>query len=118
MSAQALKRGDEFTSRVWRNPETGSPLRFRVTAVRGGLTYCRAIYGKHDDGTEWLGGPQTFYTSDVAKWAAPARPSICLSCGHAEAYGSTAGGCPCTAEDKQRAAQALARLACPEGVKP
>lgn len=39
------------------------------------------------------------------------RPSICLSCGHAEAYGGTAGGCPCTAEDKQRAAQALASVA-------
>ena len=46
------------------------------------------------------------------------RPSICISCGHAEAYGGTAGGCPCTAEDRKRAAQALARIAFPEGVKP
>ena len=46
------------------------------------------------------------------------RPTLCISCGHAEAYGGTAGGCPCTAEDKQRAVRALARLACPEGVKP
>ena len=46
------------------------------------------------------------------------RPSVCLSCGHAIAYGSTAGGCPCTEEDRKRAAQALARIAFPEGVKP
>lgn len=48
----------------------------------------------------------------------PARPSVCLSCGHAEAYGSTAGGCPCTAEEKQRAVRALARTAFPEWMKP
>lgn len=39
------------------------------------------------------------------------RPSICIACGHAEAYGGTAGGCPCTAEDKARAVRALADAA-------
>jgi len=51
-----IKRGAEFTHAHFMNCER-EPLLCRVTRVAQGVVYYRPVYGKHDDGTDWLGSP-------------------------------------------------------------
>lgn len=79
--------------------------------------HVRGVNTETGERFEWSVPSLDWHGYDLSSVTVPAlvvrapRPSVCLSCGHAEAYGGTAGGCPCTAEDKQRAAQALASVA-------
>lgn len=69
-----LKRGSTFLHRFWLDVSKAparEPLRCRVTKVSGGSVYWRADYGKHDDGTEWLGSPMRFQLDDASRYVRP-----------------------------------------------
>ena len=56
-----MKRGEYYKSQVWLDPhhyyDTAVPLIVKITRVTTGTLYYRPYYGRHDDGTEWLGSP-------------------------------------------------------------
>ena len=62
-----IKRGTRFLHAHFFDPSSmpnGAPLICVVTAVRSGTVYYRPDYGKHDDGTPWLGSPSYFALED------------------------------------------------------
>jgi len=63
MSAPALRRGSEFLHAHWFNPDTGKPLRCRVTQIRDGGVYWREIEA---DGTTSR-APAYFFTFEQAE---------------------------------------------------
>ena len=64
------KTGERYESTKWLNPETGGPLAVKITKIAGGTIYYRPDYGKHDDGSEWLGGPASIDNTaeSVGRW--------------------------------------------------
>jgi hypothetical protein len=55
--ASTIKRGMLFSHKHYIDPADNKPLRCKVTRVAQGVVYYRPIYRKHDDGSEWCGGP-------------------------------------------------------------
>ncbi len=54
-----------YKSKVWLNPSDGQPAVMRVTRIAQGVIYYRPYYGKHDDGSLWLGAAAYFPLSRV-----------------------------------------------------
>lgn len=63
-----IKPGFQFIhARVLSPDYSGSHQEYRVTRVARGTVYYRADYGKHDDGTDWLGGCECTPLDDFSK---------------------------------------------------
>jgi len=52
-----VKPGERYLSKRWLHYRTNQPLVMKITKVAAGSIYYRPDYGKHDDGSEWLGSP-------------------------------------------------------------
>lgn len=66
------KPGLEFLHRrVLASDYSGCLQAFRVTKVAQGLVYYRPLYGKHDDGSDWLGSPAYIAAEKFATIAKP-----------------------------------------------
>jgi hypothetical protein len=64
-----MKIGMIFEHKKWLDPEmNGRPLRCKITKIARGSIYYRPYYGKHCDGSEWLGSPAFFAVDDAAKY--------------------------------------------------
>jgi hypothetical protein len=68
---QAMEKGDLFQHAHWldssKMPEH-VPLTCKVTKVERGMIYYRPYYGKHDDGSEWLGSPAYFPIEQIGHY--------------------------------------------------
>lgn len=62
-----MKKGETYLSNVWRNYDNQA-IPMRITKIASGLVYYRPYYGKHDDGTDWLGSPAYFPIEQAHKW--------------------------------------------------
>jgi hypothetical protein len=64
---ESVRAGERYESRVWLLPYTTQPAIMKVTRVTKHAIYYRVDYGKHDDGSEWLGSPAWFENTPEAK---------------------------------------------------
>jgi len=56
-----MKVGMIFAHKKWLDPQVnGQALRCKVTKIAKGKIYYRPFYGRHADGSEWLGSPAFF----------------------------------------------------------
>jgi hypothetical protein len=51
-----IKKGEIYTHRHYMDSER-KPLQCKVTKIDRAVAYYRAYYGKHEDGSDWLGSP-------------------------------------------------------------
>jgi len=64
-----IVRGTRFIHSRLLNPKfDGTNLECLDTRVAGGVVYYRPNYGKHDDGTPWLGSAGKFPIEQWDKW--------------------------------------------------
>ena len=70
-----MKRGTLFQHKHWLNPADGSPMVGVVTRVAQGVIYWRPHYGKHDDGTDWLGAPAYFPKEQTGRYVSKILPA-------------------------------------------
>lgn len=68
INAKTIKKGQRYISKVWLNPVDNSPMVCLVTKVASGTVYYRGDYGKHDDGTPWLGSAAHFPIEQASRW--------------------------------------------------
>jgi len=67
----SLRKDDLFEHRYWldaRHMPDKRPLLCIVTRVAQGTVYYRPFYGRHDDGTSWLGSSTHFPIKDTARY--------------------------------------------------
>ena len=64
-----LARGEMYRSKIWRHPDTRSEfLPMQITKVGPNAVYYRPVYGRHDDGSLWVGASAWFPPADASKY--------------------------------------------------
>ena len=62
-----MKRGETYISKIWMDHDR-RPIPMRITKIVGKTIYYRPYYGKHDDGSDWLGSVAYFPLEQASKW--------------------------------------------------